>query len=111
MSRFHVLLASVVVGAAAILLAGQDTSTAAALFQQGLLLERAEGDVAQAVVIYERVIAEHPTDTQVTCPVLSHLAEIYDRRHDPRAMRLWTRSPRKLAPRRWCQGARTARGD
>ena len=55
MIRFHALLATVVVATAALVFAEQPDSSAAALFQQGLLLERAEGNVTQAIVLYERV--------------------------------------------------------
>ena len=64
------------------------------LFQQGLLLERAEGNVTQAIVLYERVVAEYPKDTSVVPQALSHLAQIYDGRSDARAARMWSRLAR-----------------
>ncbi len=97
MIRFHSLLAAVVVAGAALVFAEQSGSGAAALFQQGLLLERAEGNVTQAIVLYERVVAEYPQDSSVVPQALSHLAQIYDRRSDARATRMWSRLAREFS--------------
>jgi Tol biopolymer transport system component len=82
-----------VLAAAAALAAApqQQPATAAALFQRGLLLERAEGSLSQAMVLFERVIAEYPEDRAVVPQALRHLAMAYERQSDPRAARLWQR--------------------
>lgn len=72
-------------------LVAQDSSPAQSLFQRGLLLERAEGNVAQAIVLYERVVAEHPDDRIVVPQALYHLARLYEPSDPPRAARMWSR--------------------
>src|SRR5512139_4177847 len=45
--------------------AGRAQTTAVALFQEALTLERAEGRLDEAIFRYERVVAEFPADRPV----------------------------------------------
>lgn len=85
-------LAVVALAAAASLhAASASEQSAAQLFQQGLMLERAEGKTEQALFLYERVIAEFPADRTIVTQALYHLARAYEKRSDPRARTMWTR--------------------
>ncbi len=83
-------LAAVFVVAMAIPLVAQP-SPAKALFHEGLLLERAEGRMQDAIFRYERVIAEFPKDVEIAPQALYHLALVYERLKDPRATLMLTR--------------------
>lgn len=78
-----------VAAAAPLVIGGQ--SRAAALFAEALLLERADGKIAEAVVRYERVVAEFPKDAEVAPKALDRLAQVYAERNDPRAVVMLTR--------------------
>lgn len=78
----------ILLGLAALPIAGSGSAgpqSAADLFQRALMLERAEGRVADAVFLYERVIAEFPRDRAVVPQALYQLALAYEQRRDPRA--------------------------
>lgn len=90
MTRSRAMFVVLMLVGAGAALAGRQTTPAATLFQQGLLLERAEANVAQAIVVYERAIADYPKDPAAP-QIIAHLAAMYERRNDPRAERMWTR--------------------
>ena len=63
---------------------------AAVLFREGLMLERAEGKLEEAIFRYERVVAEFPRDN-VAPQALYRLALAYDQLKDSRATMLLNR--------------------
>jgi len=85
------LLVALSLATSGLTLAAQQPSGADALFQRGLLLERAEGNLTQAVVLYERVVAEYPKDAVVVPQALFHLARVYEKTDAHRATRMWAR--------------------
>lgn len=66
-------------------------SPADAIFREGLMLERAEGRVRDAIFRYERVVAEFPSDRFVVAQALHQLALAYEKLGDPRARLMWSR--------------------
>ncbi len=70
---------------------GRAQTTAVALFQEALTLERAEGRLDDAVFRYERVVAEFPAERPVVAQALYQLALTYEKRRDPRAELMLTR--------------------
>jgi len=77
--------------AAAVSSGGRAQSPAAALFQEALTLERAEGRLQDAIFRYERVVAEFPADRDVVPRALYQLALAYERLGNPRATLMLTR--------------------
>jgi Tol biopolymer transport system component len=65
--------------------------SAAELFNRALLLERAEGRLDDALVLYERVVSEFPNDREVVPQALLHLSKVYERQRDPRSISLLVR--------------------
>ena len=63
---------------------GQQPS-AAELFNRGLLLERAEGMVTEAIELYERVVSQFPNDKDTRPRALHRLGTVYEARNDARA--------------------------
>jgi Tol biopolymer transport system component len=65
--------------------------SAVELFNRGLLLERAEGRLNDAVVLYERVVREFPDDRETVPQALLHLSRVYERQRDPRSISMLVR--------------------
>jgi Tol biopolymer transport system component len=76
--------------------AGQAASPAERLLMEGLMLERAEGRVAEAIVRFERVVADFPNDKDVVPRALYHLGRVYQDRRDPRASVMFMRLVREF---------------
>lgn len=84
-----VLVASLVALTLPVAAGGQ--SSAQAIFQEGLMMERAEGKLRAAIFRYERVVAEFPSDRLVLAQALHRLALAYEKLGDPRAALMWSR--------------------
>ena len=66
-------------------------SPAEAIFREGLMMERAEGRLRDAIFRYERVVAEFPGERAVVAQALHQLALAYEKVGDPRAKVMWAR--------------------
>lgn len=80
--------------------------TAAELFNRGLLLEKAEGKVRDAISLYERVVREFPKDQEVTPQALYQLALAYQATNDGRAMATFARLADEFPSNRFAAEAR-----
>jgi len=87
------------IGILALLAAGAPAqkTTAAALFGEALVKERAGGNLGEAIFRYERLIADFPGDRQFAAQAMHQLAQIYERRGDPRGRVMLTRLAREYA--------------
>jgi Tol biopolymer transport system component len=61
------------------------TQTANDLFQQGLQKERADGDIAAAIKIYERIVREFPSNRPLTAKALVQLGICYEQLGEAKA--------------------------
>jgi len=73
------------------LTAAQQKTTAEALFREALVKERAEGNLPEAIFLYERLIAEFSGDRRFVSQAMYQLALIYEKQSDPRAKTLLKR--------------------
>ena len=78
-------LVAAVIGLAAMPLTARQTSPAATVFQEALLLERAEGNLTAAVMRYERVVTEHPSERLIVARALLQLGSAYEKLGRPNA--------------------------
>lgn len=65
--------------------------SADSLFREGLIKERAEGDLRGAIFRYERVLVEFPKERQTVAQALYQLSLAYEKLGDPRARLMLTR--------------------
>jgi Tol biopolymer transport system component len=84
------LLAGVVM-AFTLTMVGNGQTTAAGLFQEGLMLERAEGNLREAAARYERVVSEFPHDRQVVAKALLQLGGVHEKLKRPDARSTYER--------------------
>ena len=54
-------------------------STASELLQEGLTKETAEGDLQAAIVIYEKIVAQHADDASVAADAQLHIGMCYEK--------------------------------
>src|SRR5438552_14906414 len=66
-------------------------SAAEAIFREGLMMERADGRLRDAIFRYERVVAEFPSSRDIVAQALHQLALAYEKLRDPRARLMWVR--------------------
>jgi len=91
---------AVIVGIGLILGAGTAFAqkvTAEALFREGLVKERAEGKLREAIFRYERVMAEFPKERKIAAQAMYQLTLAYEKLGDPRVKLLLTRLSRDYA--------------
>ena len=80
--------------------------SAAELFNRGLVLERAEGKITEAIGFYERVVRGFPDDPNVTPQAMYRLALAYQATNDVRAMATFARLANEFPANRLAAEAR-----
>ena len=61
------------------------------LFQQALVMERAQGDLDRAIILYNRILDEHKVDRALCAKALFQMASFYDRLGRPEAVDVFRR--------------------
>jgi len=71
---------------ALVLLAGQSALAQSGydLFQKGLVHERTEGDLDEAIRLYKQIVAEHKDDRVLTAKALVQMGQCYEKRAEAR---------------------------
>ena len=67
------------------------------LFQQALVKERADGELKQAIALYEQIVREFSADRRLTASALVRMGECYEKLGSGEAERAYLRVVREYA--------------